>query len=57
MVTEWETLGRVIGWEAGTDIYTLLYAKLISNKDLPYNSGKSIRYSVIAYIRNESEKE
>ena len=49
--------GRVIGWEAGTDIYTLLYAKLISNKDLPYSSGKSIRYSVIAYIRNESEKE
>ena len=28
--------------------HTLLYTKLVSNRDLLYSSGKSIQYSVIA---------
>ena len=31
--------------------------KLVSNKDLPYSSGKSIQYSMMAYMGKESEKE
>ena len=43
-------------WEVGISTYTRLYAKLIGNKDLLYSSGKSIQYSVIAYMGKESEK-
>ena len=28
-------------WEFGMDVYTLLYFKWITNKDLLYNTGKS----------------
>ena len=31
-----------INWETGIDIYTLLYIKQITNKDLLYNEGNSI---------------
>ena len=34
MVTKGETRGKVINKELGTDIYTLLYKKWITNKDL-----------------------
>ena len=34
-------------WEFGIDMYTLLYLKQITNKDLLYSTGNSIEYSVI----------
>ena len=33
--------GGGINWEIGMDIYTLLYMKQISNKDLLYSTGNS----------------
>ena len=56
MVTEGEMLGGGIKWKVGSDIYTLLYTKLISNKDLLYSTEKSTQYSVMAYVGKESEK-
>ena len=50
MVIKGETLGRGMDWEVGSDIYTLLHTKLLSNKDLLYSWGKYIQYSVIAYM-------
>ena len=38
--------GRGINWEIGIDIYTLLYIKEMTNKDLPYSTGNSTQYSV-----------
>ena len=55
MVTKGETLWGGINWEDGIGIYTL-YTKLISNKGLLYNTGKSIQYSVMAYMGKELEK-
>ena len=49
--------GGGINWEIGIDIYTLLYIKQITNKDLLYSTGNSIQYSVMAYMRKESKKE
>ena len=49
--------GARINWEIGTDIYTLLYIKQITNKDLVYSTGKSTQYSVMAYMGKESKKE
>ena len=40
----------------GIDIYTLLYIKSITNKDLLYSTGNSTQYSVIAYVGKESKK-
>ena len=40
----------------GIDIYTLLYRKQITNKDLLYSTGKSTQYSVMAYKGKESKK-
>ena len=47
MVTRGEKAGGGIDWEFGIDMYTLLYLKEITNKDLPYNTGNSAQYSVI----------
>ena len=33
--------GEGINWETGIDIYTLLYVKQITNKDLLYSTGNS----------------
>ena len=57
MVTKGETVGRDTHRAVGIGMYTLLYIKLISNKDLLYSLGKSSQYSVIAYMGRESEKE
>ena len=57
MVTKGKTLGVRMDWEVGIGIYTLLYTKLTGSKDLLYSLGKSIQYSVIAYMRKESGKE
>ena len=57
MITERKTLGEWIDLEVRIDIHILLYTKSVSNKDLLCSLGKSIQYSVIAYMGKESEKE
>ena len=42
--------GGGMNWEIGIDIYTLLYIKQITNKDLLYSMGNSTQYSVMAYM-------
>ena len=37
-----------IVWEFGRDMYTLLYLKWITNKDLLYSTGKSAQNYVAA---------
>ena len=39
------------------NIYTLLYIKQITSKDLLYGTGDYFHYSVITYKGKESEKE
>ena len=56
MVTRGEK-GRGINWEIGIDIYTLLYIKQITNKDLLYSTGNSTKYSVMTYMGKESKRE
>ena len=46
-----------INWEIGTDTYTLLYIKQITNKDLLYMTGNSTQYSVMAYMGEKFKKE
>ena len=36
--------------EFGMDMYTLLYLKWITNKDLLYSTGNSAQYSVITSL-------
>ena len=43
---QWVRKGR-INWEIGTDIYALLYIKLITNKDLLYGTGNSTQHSAM----------
>ena len=42
---------REINWEIGINIYTLLYIKYSTNKDLLYSTGNSSQYSVMTYMR------
>ena len=49
--------GGGINWKTGVDIYTLLYIKQITNKDLLYSTGNSTQHSVMAYTGKESKKE
>ena len=49
--------GGEANWKIGIDIYTLLYIKQRTNKDLPYSTGNSTQYSVMAYMGKESKKE
>ena len=48
-----------INQEFGMNIHTLLYIyiKQITNEDLLYSTGNSTQYSMITYIRKETEKE
>ena len=46
-----------IDGEIWIDIYTLLYIKHITNKDLLYSTGNSTQYSVKIYVGNKSKKE
>ena len=57
MVSTVGRMGEGIVREFGTYMYTLLYLKWITNKDLLYSTGNSPQYSVITYMRKESEKE
>ena len=56
LVTRW-VVGGGINREIGIDLYTLLYIKQITDKDLVYSIGNSTQYSVITYMGRESEKE
>ena len=49
--------GGGINWEFGINIHTLLYIKQKINKDILYSTGNSTQYSVITYVRKESEIE
>ena len=57
MVTRGQTVGGGINWETGIDVYTLLYIKQRTNKDLLYSTGNSTQNSVPAYMGKESKKE
>ena len=46
-----------MNWETGTDVYTLLYIKQTTNKDLLYSTGNSSQYSVMTYMGKELKKE
>ena len=39
----------------GTDTYTLLYIKQVTNKDLLYSTGTSTLYSVMADMGKETK--
>ena len=43
-----------VNWEIGIDIYTLLYIKLFTEKDLLYSTENYTQYSVMAYMGKES---
>ena len=47
---------EAINWEIGADIYTWLYTKERTNKDLLYSRGNSSQYSVMIYMGKESKK-
>ena len=55
MVTKGET-GRRVKLEVWDYIYTLLYIKQITNKDLLYSTENYTQYFVITYKGKESEK-
>ena len=43
--------------EFGMDMYTLLYLKRITNKDLLYSTGNSARYYVAAWMGGDTGRE
>ena len=54
----YQGMGGAINWEIVIDIYTLLYIKWITNKNLLYNKEDSTQYSVlcISYVGTEPKK-
>ena len=52
MVTRGEGWGGGIDWEFEIDMYTLLYLKQITNKDLLYSTGNTAQYSVLKWKKN-----
>ena len=48
--------GGRLNWEIVIDIYTLLYIKKITNKDLLYSVGNASQCSITAYMGKESKK-
>ena len=49
--------GEGLNGEIGIDVHALLYIKQMTNKDLPYSTGNSSQYSVMACMGKESKKE
>ena len=45
--------GRVVGREIGTDMYTLLYLKWITSKDLLYSTGNSTQCNAAGWMGGE----
>ena len=60
-MTREQTYGEMVGEgivrEFGMDMYTLLYLKCITNKDLLYSTGNSAQYSLTTSLGKEFEKE
>ena len=53
----WEKVkNNFLNQEIGINIYTLLYTKQITNKDLLYSIGNSTQYPVVTYKGKESEE-
>ena len=50
-------MGERIDWEFGMDMYTLLYLKWITNKDLLCSSRNSAQCYVAAWMGGEFEGE
>lgn len=48
--------GGGINWRIGIDIYTLLYIKQRTNKDLLYSTENSTQYAVMAYMGKQSKE-
>ena len=48
--------GEGINWEIEIDIYTLLYVKQITNKNLLYSTVNYTQYSAMAQKGKESQK-
>ena len=46
-----------INQEVGIDIYTILYIKQVTNKNLMYSTRNSAQYTVLTYMGKESKKE
>ena len=46
-------MGEEIAREFGMDMYTLLYLKLITNKDLLYSTGNSAQCYMAAWMGGE----
>ena len=44
-------------WKIEMDMYTLIYVRWITNKDLLYNTGNSTQYSLMAYLGKEFKRE
>ena len=57
MVTRREGWGKGIVREFGIDMYTLLYFKWITNKDLLYSTGNPVQCYVAAWMGGEFEGE
>jgi len=52
----WLLAGRLaigIDWEFGMDLYTLLYLKQITKKDLRYSTGNSVQCYLAAWMGEE----
>ena len=49
-----ERLGIGIDWEFGMDLYTLLYLKQITKKDLRYSTGNSVQCYLAAWVGGQS---
>ena len=47
MVIKRERYGRGVDWEFGIDMYTLLYLKQVTIKDILDSPGNSAQYSVV----------
>ena len=52
--SKWGKMGEGIIREFGMDMYTLLYLKLITNKDLLYSTGYSYQCYVATWMGAES---
>ena len=52
-VASGERPGGVIIREIGIDVYTLLYLKWMTNKDLMYSTGSSVQCYVAAWMEGE----
>ena len=45
-----------MNWEVGTDVYTLLCVKQMTNENLLYSTGNSTQHSVVTSVGRESKE-